>query len=145
MKSVLCFAVGALGSVAVNFFGGWDTAFATLVIFIVLDYITGLVVAGVCGKSDKTKTGGLSSLVGFKGIAKKIIMLVLVAVAFRIDLLLNIDYVRNLAVIAFVTNEVISIVENAGLMGVPVPKVVLKAIDVLKSKSGESGMNEENC
>lgn len=58
-----------------------------------------------------------------------------VLVAYRIDLILGLDYIRNAVIIAFITNELISLVENAGLMGVPLPAVITKAIDILQKKS----------
>ncbi|MCQ2743476.1 MAG: phage holin family protein [bacterium] len=142
MKNVFCLNIGIVGGFLVKLFGGWDTNLSTLVIFMILDYITGLIVA-FSGNSPKSENGSLNSYIGFKGIAKKIIMLVLVAVAFRIDLVCGIDYIRNIAIIAFIANETISIVENAGLMGVPVPKVIRKAIDILKNKGGESDENSK--
>ena len=133
MKNLVCAAVGMLGSVALHLFGGWDTALATLVIFMVLDYTTGLTVAFL-GNSEKSENGSLSSYVGFRGIATKIFLLALVAVGYRLDLLLGLDYIRGAVIFAFAANEAISITENAGLMGVPIPKPILKAIDILKNK-----------
>ncbi|MCQ2754723.1 MAG: phage holin family protein [bacterium] len=137
MKTLFCLASGVVGSLIAKTFGGWDTNLSTLVIFMILDYVTGLIVA-VTGNSPKSENGSLNSYIGFKGIAKKIIMLILVAASYRIDLVCNIDYIRNMAIIAFIANETISIVENAGLMGVPIPKAIKKAIDILKNKGGES-------
>lgn len=102
------------------------------------DFLTGLIAAALC-KSGKTDSGGLSSSVGFKGIAKKVGIMLLVLIAHRIDLVLGTNYIKTAAVIAFIVNEVISIVENAGLIGVPMPAIFKKAVDLLKGKADEDG------
>lgn len=130
-------SVGIVGSAVANFFGGWSTDLTTLLIFMGIDYLTGLIVAGIFKKSKKSKNGGLESKIGFKGLAKKVMMLLFVLIGFRLDLLFGSDYVRTAIVIAFIVNEIISITENAGLMGVPIPKPIMNAIDILKSKEDE--------
>lgn len=106
----------------------------TLLIFMAIDYITGLMVAGIFKRSKKTKNGALESHAGFKGLCRKGVMLLIVLVACRLDIELNTTYIRDAACIAFIANETISIIENAGLMGVPIPKALTKAIELLKSK-----------
>ena len=125
---------GAIGGVIAAAFGGWTSALTTLVIVMGVDYITGLIVAGVFHRSSKSKTGTLNSCAGFKGLCKKGVMLLIVLVAARLDLVMGNNFIKDSCVIAFITNEIVSITENAGLMGVPIPKVVIKAIDVLKTK-----------
>ena len=98
----------------------------SLPIFMGIDYITGLIVAA-SGKSLKSDNGGLSSKIGWRGLAKKCIILLLVLVAARLDIVLGTDYVRA----GVMCNEVISILENAGLMGIRLPDVLTKAIDLL--------------
>ena len=100
-----------------------------------MDYITGLIVAGVFHKSGKTESGALESSVGWRGLCRKGMTLAVVLVACRLDMIIGSNLLRDAAVIAFVANETISIVENAGLMGVPVPPVIVQAIEVLKKKS----------
>lgn len=134
MKTLICSIVGAIGSGIAYCFGGWDSALITLIIFMTIDYVSGLVVAGVFKNSTKTETGGLESGAGWKGLCRKCMSLLFVLVGYRLDLALGLDYIRNAVIIAFITNELISIVENAGLMGLPVPKVIINAIDVLKRK-----------
>lgn len=129
--------VGVVGGIISNFFGGWNEAMTTLCIFMLIDYITGLIVAGVFKNSTKTKDGGLESKAGYKGLTRKFATLLLVLVACRLDLVLGISFVRDCVIIAFITNETISITENIGLMGVPLPKVIEKAITLLNQK-GES-------
>lgn len=128
-------AAGLIGSAFASFFGGWDSALTTLLIFMAIDYLTGLIVAGVFHKSKKTESGSLESRAGWKGLCRKGVTLLIVLVACRLDLLTGSTFIRDAAVIAFVVNETLSIIENAGLMGVPIPGVIVKAIEVLKQKS----------
>lgn len=135
MKNEICTLIGVIGGAIAALFGGWDTALQTLVLFMAIDYITGLIVAGVFHTSPKTKTGTLESRAGWKGLIRKGETLLIVLVACRLDAAIGSNFVRDATVIAFSCNEVISIVENAGLMGVPIPETVTKAIDVLKQRS----------
>lgn len=126
---------GALGAVITTLFGGWDTGLATLVLFMTVDYVTGLIVAGVFQNSNKTANGALESKAGWKGLCRKGTTLLIVLVACRLDLMLGSNYIRDAVIIGFVFNESISILENVGLMGVDLPPVLVKAIDVLKNKT----------
>ena len=135
MKKVLCGTVGVAGSGIAYMLGGWDNALQTLVMFMFIDYLMGVAVAFIFKKSPKTETGGLSSVVGFKGLCKKIVMLVFVAIGHRLDTLFAIDYIRNCICFGLMANELISITENAGLMGLPVPDPIKKGIDLLTSKT----------
>ena len=100
-----------------------------------IDYVSGLIVAGVFKNSTKTASGGLESKTGWKGLCRKCMTLVLVLVAYGLDLVIGTNYIRDAVVIAFIANETISIVENTGLMGVKLPAVITKAIDILQKKS----------
>ena len=93
-----------------------------------------LIVAGVFHTSNKTDTGALESRAGFKGLCRKGMTLLFVLVAYRLDLVIGTNYIRDAVIIAFTANETISLVENAGLMGLPLPAVITKAIDVLQKK-----------
>lgn len=139
MKNTICTTIGAAGSAIAALFGGWDTGLVTLLIFMGIDYASGLVVAGVFHNSKKTKTGALESKAGWKGLCRKGMSLLFVLIAYRLDLAIGSNYIRDAVIIGFIVNETISIVENAGLMGVPLPKVINKAIDILTSKSEEKG------
>ena len=139
MKDFFCILIGAFSSIIASLFGGWDAAIQTLLIFMLIDYLTGMVVAGVFQKSRKTKSGALKSSESFKGLVKKCMMLVFVIVGVRLDILINTTYIRDGICIACTVNELISIIENGGLMGVPIPKQLINAIDVLNSlDSGET-------
>lgn len=129
---------GVVGSFIASLFGGWDAALITLIIFMGIDYLTGLIVAGVFHKSGKTENGTLESRAGWKGLCKKGVTLLIVLVACRLDMVIGSTFIRDAVVIAFIANETISIVENAGLMGVPIPTVITKAIEILNKRSEDN-------
>lgn len=138
MKELICTAAGVTGSFIAGIFGGWTHAMTTLLILMAIDYISGLAVAGVFKKSTKTDSGALESRAGWKGLCKKGMTMLFVLIAYRLDLEIGTNYIKDAVCIGFIANELISIVENAGLMGIPIPTTITKAIDVLKNKSEES-------
>ncbi|SET52591.1 toxin secretion/phage lysis holin [Lacrimispora sphenoides] len=138
MKNTLCTVLGVVGSFIASLFGGWDTGIGTLILFMAIDFLSGLAVAGVFHKSIKTESGTLESKAGFKGLCRKCMTLLFVLVAHRLDLSLGTPYIRDTVIIGFMANELISIVENAGLMGLPLPAALFKAIDILNKKSQTS-------
>lgn len=142
MKGKICTMIGVIGSFIASWFGGWDTGLATLVAFMCIDYVSGLVVAGVFHKSSKTENGALESLAGWKGLCRKGMTLLFVLIAYRLDLAIGTTYIRDAVVIGFMANELISIVENAGLMGIPMPTVITKAIEVLVKKAQADKLQE---
>jgi toxin secretion/phage lysis holin len=124
------------GTAITSFLGGWDMALQVLVIFVVADYLTGLAAAWYEGK--------LNSNVGFKGIAKKILLFVPVAVGYWLDQVIGQNILRNLAIWFYMANEGLSILENLGRAGVPIPAQLQQALEQLKKKgdgSGETGMH----
>ena len=135
MKEGFCVAVGIVGSTIASLFGGWDTALITLIIFMGIDYLTGLIVAGVFHNSEKTESGKLESRAGWKGLCRKGVTLLIVLLACRLDMLIGSSFIRDAVVIAFIVNESLSIIENAGLMGIPVPPVIMKGLEILKNKT----------
>ena len=132
MKEWICTFTGVIGSFVAGIFGGWDSALVTLLIFMGVDFATGLVTAAM-GKS--------SSSAGWIGLMKKFCVLMLIVVAVRIDILLGTTYIRDAVCIAFCVNELLSILENTSLMGIPYPPALRNAIDVLQEKAGR--MQEE--
>lgn len=136
IKIAVCGAVGVVGSAVANVLGGWSEDLLTLIIFMAIDYATGLIVAGVFKKSNKSDSGTLSSNAGWKGLCKKGVTLLVVLVAFRLDITLGVDYIKTAVIIAFIINEVLSIIENAGLMGINIPEPVTKALELLRNKDG---------
>ncbi len=137
MKNLVVSIVGAVGGAISFCFGGWTESLTTLLIFMAIDFLTGLICAGVFHKSRKSETGALESKASFKGLCRKGVIMLIVLVGHRIDLAIGASYVRDAVCIAFIVNETISIVENAGLMGVPIPKVVTSAIEILKKKGSD--------
>ena len=136
MKTYILTGIATVGAVISALFGGWNSGLTTLVICMVIDYATGLIVAGIFHRSPKSENGGMESRAGWKGLCRKGLTLLIVLVAARLDLATGATVVRDGVVIAFTVNEVLSIIENAGLMGLPIPEVLKNAIEVLK-KRGE--------
>ena len=134
MKNTICTAVGVVGSFIASLFGGWTASLTTLLIFMGIDYLSGLVVAGVFHNSPKTESGALESRAGWKGLIRKFMILLFVLIGYRLDVAMGLAYIKDAVCIAFMANELLSIVENAGLMGLPIPAVVTNAIDILKKK-----------
>jgi toxin secretion/phage lysis holin len=143
MKQGICSIIGVAGAAIAGAFGGWDSALATLLIFMALDYVSGMAVAGVFHKSNKTDSGTIESRAGWKGLCRKCMTLAFVLIAYRLDLAIGTTYIKDAVIIAFITNELISLIENAGLMGIELPDVLVKAIDVLQKKSESKSESED--
>ena len=141
MKETLCTVCGIAGAFIAKLFGGWDAALTTLIIFMVIDYITGMAVAGVFHKSTKTENGALESRAGRKGLCSKGVMMLVVLVACRLDITVGSTFIKDATVIAFIVNETISIIENAALMGVPIPMPIVQAIDILVKRGEDDEKN----
>ena len=134
-KTTVLTAVGAFGAALV---GEWDGAIITLLLFMAADWITGLTVAGVFKKSPKSETGALESRVGLKGLCRKGAMLLIVIIAYRLDLMAGLHGVlRTGAIIALACNEALSILENVSLMGVKYPALIDKVIRQLLGKKND--------
>lgn len=136
-KSFFLIGLGAIGSVISELFGGWTSAMTTLVIFMLIDYITGILVAAVFKKSNKTEDGCLESKAGWKGLIRKFSTLLIVVISIRLDIIFNTTIISNCVVFTFLANELLSLLENVGLMGIPLPSVLTEVISVL-NKKGES-------
>lgn len=137
LKVGICTGFGLVGSGIAAAFGGWDAGLMTLVILMAIDYLTGFLVAAIWHKSPKSENGTLESKAGWKGLCRKGVTLLIVLIGAQLDKLLGVDFVRNAVIIGYAVNELISIIENAGLMGVPVPDVLQKAIEILQKKGSE--------
>lgn len=136
MKYKIFTALALAGSALAELFGGWDMALETLLILMAADWITGgILLPAVFGKSSKSPNGALESRAGWKGLCRKGMTLFYILIAARLDRLLGMDYIRNAVCIGFIANELLSIVENAGLMGVPLPAMIRKVIDILKENA----------
>lgn len=118
----------ALGAVVGYLFGESTGLLLVLFWMVIIDYVSGL----AAGYTEKT----LSSKIGFKGIIKKVMIFVMVALAHLVDSALGTkNMFRDATIVFYMANELLSIFENAGRMGVPVPERLMQAVEVLKGKS----------
>jgi len=138
MKHILYTLIGIIVNIITTLFGIWNVSISTLILFMAIDFFSGLAVAGIFHNSQKTGTGTLESKAGWKGLCRKCMTMLFVLIAYRLDLSLGTSYIRDTVIIGFMANELISIVENAGLMGLPLPAALVKAIDILNKKSQTS-------
>jgi toxin secretion/phage lysis holin len=137
LKLWLITIFGAIGAFIAQLLGGWTSDMQTLGILMVVDIVMGFAIAAFWKKSGKSITGALNSISMWKGLCRKGVSLLIVLVAHQLDNVMGTEYIRTAVIIAFIVNELISIVENAGIMGVPIPSVITKAIEVLKKKEGD--------
>lgn len=149
VKQVISLVIGALTTGLLKVIGEPTQDLKILLLLMVIDLIVGFTVSAVWHKSSKTKSGKVSSKVMFKGIVKKILTLVLVVVAYQIDILLGYDVIRHIAIIAFIVQEIISIIENIAITGIKSPEIITKALDVLersvKDEFSDSGKSLWQC
>ena len=128
MENIIKLFVGLGGGLASFLFGGWSLLIQTLIVFIIVDYVLGVIVAATRGE--------LNSKIGFKGIAKKVAILVLVAVAHQIDSILGDgNFIRDSVIFFYIANELLSILETVGKTNLPIPNVLRKAVETLNEKS----------
>lgn len=119
--------IATFGGFCGYFLGGWDTTLKVLLIMAAIDYITGVIAAGYNGE--------LKSKVGFKGIAKKVVLFLLVGAAAQADLAIGTNSaIREATIFFFIGNELLSLLENAGRMGIPLPSALTNAVEVLGGK-----------
>lgn len=143
VKNGVLAALAAAGSWVANALGGWDASMQVLVALMVADYLTGVLVAAVWHKSSKSSSGTLNSVAGFKGILKKCMILLLVWIGVLLDNATGANYIRMAVILFFIGNEGISLLENLGLMGVPFPAFLKRALEALRDQGdkGEEGGN----
>ena len=128
MKEYLCTILATVGYLFIYLLGGWDIALQCLLLAIVIDYISGMI------KAFHTKT--LSSKIGFQGILKKVGILLIVMLGVLVDRVTgNTGSVRTLVIYYFVANEGLSLIENLGQCGVPIPASIKKALKALNKES----------
>ena len=94
MKDTICLIAGVIGGFIATLLGGWDSALVTLVVFMGIDFVTGIVTAAM-GKSKHSESGTLNSTAGWVGLAKKFCILLMVVVGVRIDILIGTNYIRD--------------------------------------------------
>lgn len=135
-KDTLLVVLAVISASVTSMLGGWDYALRALIICMVVDYISGIVVAGVFHTSPKSEHGSLQSSVGFLGLFRKGMMLLVVLISHQLDAATGMGFIRDCAIFGFLANELISIIENAGLMGVPIPEVLKNAVALLQERAG---------
>jgi toxin secretion/phage lysis holin len=139
MKNLILTFLAAAGTFIATALGGWDSAMIALIIIMGIDFVTGVMVALVWRKSPKSCNGAVDSRVGFKGLCRKIGILLAVLIAVQLDTVMQTGGVARLGVILFfLGNEGISVVENLGLMGIPIPDFIKKRFEQLREKNEDS-------
>ncbi len=130
MENIVKTVVAVGGAAASFLFGGWSSLLSILLAFVVIDYISGITAAGLRGE--------LNSEVGLVGIAKKVAIFGVVAVGHLVDTALGDAHLfRDAAIFFYLANEVLSILENIGRIGVPVPEKLKNAVEVLRQKESK--------
>lgn len=126
--------IAGAGAVTGYLYGGWSVLLQILLVFVIIDYLTGMVASGLKGE--------LNSKIGFKGIIKKVMIFVVVAVAHMVDKAIGdmmvqtgeMSMLMDATIFFYIANELLSITENAGKIGIPIPEKLLNAVEVLKGK-----------
>ena len=128
LVDVLRIAAAGIGGIATYIWGPWDALIIALVAMVIIDYITGVIKAAVQGK--------LSSAVGFRGLLKKVAIFLLVAVGVMVDRVIPAtnEAVRSAVIFFYIANEGLSILENAGELGLPLPAALKKSLEKMKDK-----------
>lgn len=144
LKSIVSIVTGAIGSLLINLIGKPTNDLIILIVLMIIDLIVGFLISAIWQKSSKTDSGKLSSGVMFKGIIKKFFTLVIVVIAYQLDILLAMNVIRHIVIIAFIVEEVLSITENIAITGIKIPAIITKALDVLEKevKSSVSNSNK---
>jgi toxin secretion/phage lysis holin len=142
IKNLIVVTFGSIGSLLSFLLGGFDSVMIALLIFMVIDFLSGLILAIVFKKSKKTESGRLSSQAGILGLTKKIFILFLVAVSTQLDIILGTTFIRDGTVIGFISMEGISIIENASLAGLPIPRVIKNALEIISKKEKDKDKDE---
>ena len=142
IKNLIVVTFGSIGSLLSFLLGGFDSVMIALLIFMVIDFLSGLILAIIFKKSKKTESGRLSSQAGILGLTKKIFILFLVAVSTQLDIILGTTFIRDGTVIGFISMEGISIIENASLAGLPIPRVIKNALEIISKKEKDKDKDE---
>ncbi len=130
-KDIIKPLIASIASCVTYLFGGWSALIQILAAFVAIDYITGVRAAGVRGRLD--------SSIGTRGIAKKVFIFVIVACGNLVDGAMGTaSIVRDAAIYFYIANELVSILENAGEIGLPVPDILKNSIDRLKGKGEDT-------
>lgn len=147
-EKVLQALAAAVGAIA-SFFCGLPPILLVLLAVMTLDYLTGII-CGIMGKSLKTEHGGLSSTTAFSGLLKKLLIIAIVALAYLLDHAVSLNVGVDFAAVSgatclwFIASEGISVIENAAQMGVPIPKIMRSALEIMKGKGDGSTPQNNN-
>ena len=142
-KNSISVVLMAIGGFLASLLGGWDVALKALVILMAADFITGVMVAAIWKRSGKSESGALESRASFKGICKKVGILMAVIIGVTVDELTGDNYVRTLVIMFFIGNEGLSLLENWTLMGIPHPPILKKVLEVMRDKGSDETRNDE--
>ena len=134
MRENIIYAFSIIGGFISSLIGGFDIVITTLIIFMTIDIITGIILAGVFKNSPKTESGRINSQAIFKGIFKKFGVILCIVVSTYLDKISGSDSIRNIVSFWFIASEGISILENLGSMGVPIPQKLKDTLEVLKGE-----------
>ena len=143
IKYLIELIISSIGTILINIIGKPTDELMILLLLMVIDLITGTLVSAVWHKSSKTKSGKLSSRAMFKGIVKKILTLVIVVIAYQLDILLNIDIIRYIVIISLIIEEILSIIETIALTGIKVPTIITKGLDILERRLADELPNSD--
>lgn len=127
--------LGVLGSWGLKMLGGWTIPLEVFFYLTTIDYLTGLIVAGVFHNSPKTESGRILSSEIFKGLLKKFVYLLIIVAGKKLDILLGLDYIYNGVIFALISGDLVSFAENIGLMGIKLPKPLSNALELLNNKT----------
>lgn len=141
IKDAILAALAAAGAFLANALGGWDALLKLLAAMMAADYITGLIVAAIFKRSNKSESGALDSKAGFQGLVRKCAIFLLVYIAVLLDNATGSHFVRSAVVLFFIGNEGLSLLENLGLMGVDYPDFMKNMLQALREK-GDGGKPE---
>ena len=144
LKSIVSIVTGTIGTLLINLIGKPTDDIIILIVLMIIDLIVGFLISAIWQKSSKTDSGKLSSSVMFKGIVKKFLTLVIVVIAYQLDILLAMNVIRHIVIIAFIVEEVLSITENIAITGIKIPTIITKALDALEKevKNGVSSRSK---
>ena len=134
IKNGVCAFFAVIGGAFIKTLGGTSPALEFLLYAMIVDFVLGMII-GALNKSTKTESGGLNSTIGYKGLAKKVGIIIMVWIGFQADKVIGTEILRNMIIMGYVVNEVLSIVENLSLLGVVKIQAVTKMLDILKQKS----------
>ena len=147
IKDAVIAALAAAGAFLANAFGGWDAVLKVLIVMMAADYITGLAVAAIWHRSNKSETGAADSRAGFKGLVRKCAILLLVYIGVLLDAATGAHYIRSAVALFFIGNEGLSLLENVGLMGVKYPQFLENMLEALRDRGdgGEPGKERRDA